>query len=321
MVTSGSLKSSGFWSASSHGLNLLFLRLRYAHPASLAPSLGWGEGALGWFDAVDVPAVRQPASGWRFCQRDASMHGPQAFRFFGVEHTLADNRGWRWKPWGEDWLLNLHAFDDLLADDRQARFEWHEKLISNWIMANPPGKGVGWQPTSLSRRISNWIKWGLATQGLNDVARSSLVVQARFLRKRMGSSVTGLYAGRAGMALLFAGAFFEGSEADGWRRIGVSVLRNMLKSRCFEGGQDAPPAFNAGALEGLLDLVQLDKIYPGLLPLDEVNRWQMAALELLAHGEAPAAGPDAAGRAVLFDAPSWQALRSYARELGVLSGN
>lgn len=225
-----SSKLSGFWGARSQGLHRFWWGLRYAQPMTLLGThLGRKDEYLAWFNTVEAPVLRHPASRWSFCQRTPSMVGPQAFHFFGVERVLSDNRGWHWRPWGENWLHNLHAFDDLVADGAENRFEWHEKLVTNWIVANAPGKGVGWRPHGLSRRIVNWIKWDLDKHGLNEVGRRNLVVQVRFLRQRLGVSMTAAYPTKAGKALLFAGAFFDDAEAAAWRKTGQSVLRTALK--------------------------------------------------------------------------------------------
>ncbi|OVZ59092.1 hypothetical protein CDO44_13050 [Pigmentiphaga sp. NML080357] len=313
-----SSKFSGFWSARTQGLHRFWWGLRYAQPMTLLGGrLGRKDEYLAWFNTVETPVLRHAAARWSFCQRTPSMVGAQAFHFFGVERVLSDNRGWHWRPWGENWLHNLHAFDDLVADDAQGRFEWHEKLVTNWIVANAPGKGVGWRPYSLSRRIVNWIKWDLDKQGLNEVGRRNLVVQVRFLRQRLGASMTAAYPTKAGKALLFAGAFFDGGEAAAWRRTGLSVLRTALKPGYLRARLGASDGYRTAIVEDLLDLVQLDRVYPGLLGRDEVGRWQELALPLLAmDGErnAPAAdGPEP----VFFAEPKAVALRQYAQRLGL----
>ncbi|MDX3908126.1 MAG: hypothetical protein QHC78_20765 [Pigmentiphaga sp.] len=289
----------------------------------LGGRLGRKDEYLAWFDTVDPPALRPPAASWSSCPRPSTMVGPQAFHFFGVERVLSDNRGWHWRPWGENWLHNLHAFDDLVADGADGRCEWHEKLITNWVVANAPGKGVGWRPHSLARRIVNWIKWDLDTRRLNEVGRRNLVVQVRFLRQRLGTSMTATYPTKAGKALLFAGAFFEGGEAAAWRRTGLSVLRTALKPGYLRARAEVDEGYRTAVIEDLLDLVQLDKIYPGLLERGVVRRWHELVRPLLAMAgdgrrslSAEGPGYEEGPEPVFFAEPTLESLRHYARCLG-----
>ncbi|GAA0527431.1 hypothetical protein N5K27_00005 [Pigmentiphaga sp. GD03639] len=314
-----SSKLSGFWNARSQGLHRFWWGLRYAQPMTLLGThLGRKDEYLAWFNTVETPVLRHPASRWSFCQRPPSMVGAQAFHFFGVERVLSDNRGWHWRPWGENWLHNLHAFDDLVADGAEGRFEWHEKLVTNWIVANAPGKGVGWRPPSLSRRIVNWVKWDLDKHGLNEVGRRNLVVQVRFLRQRLGVSMTAAYPTKAGKALLFAGAFFDGAEAAAWRKTGLSVLRTALKPSYMRARLGGGDGYRIAIIEDLLDVIQLDKIYPGTLGRDELARSQDLVLPLLAmEGERRAAPGLDGAEPVFFAEPKVHALRQYAQRLGL----
>lgn len=304
----------------SQTLYRLWWSLRYAQPLSLF-SRRWGhqDEYLAWFNTAANPTLRKPAAQWQFCSRTPSMVGSQAFHFFGVERVLSDNRGWHWKPWGENWLHNLHAFDDFVADGATERFEWHAKLVTNWMVANAPGKGVGWHINSLSRRIVNWIKWDLDQNGLGEIGRRNLVVQARFLRQRLGASLTSPYPSKAGKALIFAGAFFEGGEADAWRRTGLSLLRNATKSSQLKSRLVRKQIDGKVLAEDLLDLLQLSRVYPGLLSADVLQYWQKLAVELLSHDASLRAG-EAGQHAVtpiFFGEPSTRALLQYAQHLGL----
>jgi len=313
-------RSSTFWSESAEGLHRIWWGVRYGQPlALLGGRLTRKDEYLAWFDTVESPVLRHTAGQWSFCRRAPTMVGAQAFNFFGIERVLSDNRGWHWRPWGENWLRNLHAFDDLVADGAEARFEWHEKLITNWIVANAPGKGVGWQSYSLARRIVNWIKWQVDRDGLNEVGRRNLVVQTRFLRQRLGASLNVAYPAKAAKALVFAGAFFEGQEAAGWRKTGVAVLSTVLRSGYLRARLEASDRYRNALVEDLLDLIQLDKMYPGLLDKEEVQRWQDLLPPLLAVAGDDLNPPEEESDAVVFPEPSAQDLRLYAQRLGLAS--
>lgn len=298
--------------AESGRLRRFFSKLRYWRPFKpFSKQFGSKDDYLAWFEKVPKPTVRKPAGNWHACAADPTMAGPQSFRFFGIERTLSDNRGWHWKPWGENWLYNLHGFDDLVADRAEVRADWHLGLITNWMVANPPGKGVGWQPDSLSRRIVNWIRWDLSHQKLIEVARRNLVVQALYLRQHLGPSLNSTYPTKAGKALLFAGAFFEGTEADHWRKIGLGLLRDAMKS---VGGPDSVAPHDLALIEDMLDLVQLSKVYPGLLPAADVAKFEALASSRLARLGDTGAGvaPASDLPPVFFADPSAESLRAYA---------
>jgi hypothetical protein len=60
-------------------------------------------------------------------------------------------------------------------------------------------------------------------------------------------------------ALIFAGSYFQGPEADQWRRIGLSVLSAQLPVQVLSDGghYELSPMYHSIILEDLLDLVNL----------------------------------------------------------------
>ncbi|GAA4331785.1 hypothetical protein GCM10023144_20890 [Pigmentiphaga soli] len=287
----------------------MWWRVRYLPPVRALAAVKHRFAPADWGGGTMAPAVRQPVGSWLAPVLASSMTGPRRFRFLGIERELSDNRGWRWKPWGDEWLSYLHAFDDLVADGADSRREWHQSLISNWTLSNHPGKGMGWSPRSLPRRVANWVKFGLRRgEGLPESGRRSLVVQVRYLRQRLGAFGKAASPISVAKALLFAGVYFQGGEADAWRRTGLALLDSALRSA------SATPASMAGrvAIEDLLDLVQLARLYPGLLPDAHVQRWEQTAARWLA---APPAAAEAAFDAVPI--PSMRALAEYGQRLGL----
>jgi len=130
--------------------------------------------------------------------------------------------------------------------------------------------------------------------------------------------MTAAYPTKAGKALLFAGAFFDGSEAAAWRKTGLSVLRTALKPSYMRARLGGGDAYRIAIIEDLLDVIQLDKVYPGLLGRDELARSQDLVLPLLAmDGERSAAPGQDGAEPVFFAEPKVQALRQYAERLGL----
>ena len=89
------------------------------------------------------------------------------------------------------WRYNQHYFDDLNAEGAAERQRWHERLLVDWMAANPPSQGIGWEPYPTSLRIVNWVKWSLAGNSLTDDCLHSLAIQARWLRRRLERQFAG----------------------------------------------------------------------------------------------------------------------------------
>ncbi|KFN51442.1 hypothetical protein P873_02600 [Arenimonas composti TR7-09 = DSM 18010] len=273
-------------------------------------------------DQSPPPALRIPATHWQRCARAASMTGPRRLRFLGVERELAGPGDWNRADWPKLWLYNAHYFDDLAADDADARAGWHRELMRRWIAENPPPAGNGWEPYPASLRIVNWIKWALAVEALAPEAVHSLAVQARFLRRRLEIHLLGNHLWANAKGLLFAGAFFSGDEAAGWLRKGAAILRHELDEQILaDGGHfERSPMYHAILLEDVLDLLQLDRAFPGALPVDLVATLAAAAprmlrwLRVMSHPDGEIAFFNDAAFGI---APRLAELQAYAAALGI----
>lgn len=249
------------------------------------------------------------------------MTGPRKFRFVGVERELRDPLDWNRADWPRLWLYNAHYFDDLVADYAAKRRAWQRELIAHWIQENPPGIGVGWEPYPLSLRIVNWSKWSLIWKDLEASAWHSLAVQARWLMRRLEWHLLGNHLWANAKALIFAGTVFSGTEADRWRRRGLAILKFQLKEQILsDGGHfELSPMYHAILLEDVLDLVQLDQRFPGVLPDALINACKATAVKMLAWLEIMT-HPD--GQIALFNdaafgiAPKYSDLVRYAHSLG-----
>jgi len=270
-------------------------------------------------DLRPAPAVRSRSGVWHPpVAKPATMVAPDRFRFLNEARTLVFPADWNNPTLSKLWLYNLHYFDDLVSDGAENRTDWHRALIRRWIIDNPPGLGNGWEPYPISLRAVNWIKWALAGNPLPDGAPHSLAVQTRYLRQRLEYHLLGNHLWANGKALIFAGLFFEGPEAEGWLEKGLEIVNRELAEQVLpDGGHfERSPMYHAIILEDLLDLVNLFAVYQR-----EVDqKWTTAIammrtwLDVLSH-------PD--GRMALFNdaafgiAANWQVLDAYARRLGL----
>lgn len=270
-------------------------------------------------DVRPAPPLRVRRGEWvEPVAKPVSLTGPDSFRFLNQNGRIASAEEWNKAGVAKLWLYNLHYFDDLTADRWRDRLQWHNALISRWIGENPPGTGNGWEPYPISLRTVNWIKWILAGNEPLIGMADSLAAQVRLLYARPEYHLMGNHIWANGKALLFAGVFFDGSEAEQWRRKGLKILRTELTEQVLEDGGhfERSPMYHAIFLEDLLDLTNLYHAY-GLVPEED---WECAIsvmrtwLEVMSH-------PD--GEITLFNdaafgvAPDWRQLDAYALRLGL----
>jgi len=282
-----------------------------------------------WFHAYQPAAERGPAPPrraasrlWRPTEwREPSVAGPDSVTFLNVTGRV----DWNDRSRDRLWLYNLHYFDDLTSRGFEERRGWHESLVRRWISENPAGVGAGWEPYPTSLRITNWVKWMLAsappahpeTQVLD-----SLAIQARWLSKRVETHLCANHLWTNAMALVTVGLFFDGAEADQWRHRGLAILLVELDEQILpDGGHfERSPMYHAIVLEGILDLAQLSDVFPGVLPPPFVARLKSVAarmlrwLQVMSHPD----GLVSFFNDAAFDvAAPWSALADYAEALAV----
>ncbi|MBN8919749.1 MAG: alginate lyase family protein [Rhizobiales bacterium] len=213
------------------------------------------------------PPVRRQGSvgGWAQCSgRAPALVGPDRISLLGLEGDISTPGIWTDTRFPRLWLYHLHYFDDLLAGGASGRRAEHADLIERWIKENPPLAGAGWEPYPLSRRIPNWIAWALGGGPLSDAAAESLFLQARVLAATLEWHLLGNHLFANARALVFAGVFFDGREADAWLKVGLSILDAECQEQILADGAhfELSPMYHAITLEDLTDLVQLSRLYP-----------------------------------------------------------
>ncbi|MFZ4723499.1 MAG: heparinase II/III domain-containing protein, partial [Phycisphaerales bacterium] len=275
-------------------------------------------------DVRPAPPLRERDGAWyEAARRRASLEAPGTFRFLNVSHALSDV-GWDGDQVAKLWRYNQHYFEDLHGLGAEARTAWHHDLVARWIRDNPPARGTGWEPYPSSLRIVNWIKWAWQGQALSSEAVHSLAVQARWLTQRLEWHLLGNHLFVNAKALVFAGLFFEGPEADAWFEKGLHILRREVPEQILkDGGQfERSPMYHALALEDLLDLWNASRACAkALRPADaEWFRSQHDRIESMRRWLSAMTHPD--GEIALFNdaaigiAPSPAALEDYAGRLG-----
>lgn len=301
--------------------------LRYLRPEQIYGRL-WQGIYRPPADTGPAPPIRPRSGVWCICPgHQAQLMGPETFRFLNDTRTLTGAEGWNSISTDKLWVYNLHYFNDLVAERFAERGAWHRTLLERWVNENPPTQGTGWEPYPLSLRIANWIKWALAGGDLGPALIHSLAIQARYLSRRLEYHLGGNHLLANAKALIFAGAFFAGPEADGWFSRGQELLRSQLKEQFLpDGGHfERSPMYHSILTEELLDLVQLEAVYD---PNDFSGNWRpiREAVDLvrLLHWLTTMSHPD--GEIAFFnDAAAGIASRAaelhqYAAGLGVSGG-
>ncbi len=227
---------------------------RYLKPAQVYRRLAFKLAT----SKVPVPVERElrPRSERWISQifRKPARTGFRRFRLLNQEREIIT-----WNDAGVPklWLYNLHYFDSP-----------EEELIEAWIAANSDGTGNGWDPYPLSLRVVNWIKYALAGGSLSRTALASLAAQAEALSGRIEYHLLGNHLFVNGKALVFAGAFFEGGDADKWFAKGLKILSAEIGEQVLsDGGHiERSPMYHELVLEDILDLINLRACYSLEIP-------------------------------------------------------
>lgn len=241
--------------------------LRHLRPVQFYGRL-WFRLARPRPDLRPAPPRRAVAGGWILpARREASLAGPERFRLLNEVHDLADC-GWDGSEPEKLWRYNQHYFDDLNAQDAEFRQDWHLALLSRWVRENPPAQGVGWESYPTSLRIVNWVKWALAGHALPPECLESLAMQSRWLARRLEIHLLGNHLFANAKALLFAGLFFEGPEAQAWLEQGLGILAREVPEQILpDGGHfERSTLYHALALEDMLDLCNLAAAFALAIP-------------------------------------------------------
>lgn len=197
------------------------------------------------------------------------------------------------------WKLNLHYTEfvlDLEPNDAVA-------ICRDWIVKNPPFRRDYWRDSwnsfAISNRVVIWMKLLAAiprdVEGAAELL-SSLAQQVRFLERNLENDIGGNHVIKNIKALLWAGAFFAGTEAYRWRSLGLRLLVQELDRQILPDGvhYERTPSYHAQVLADLIECRHVlgDDRLAGRL--DQTLRSMAQAVLDLAHPDgAPALFNDA----------------------------
>tara|TARA_B100000787_G_C16199087_1_gene303416 strand:- start:5896 stop:7566 length:1671 start_codon:yes stop_codon:yes gene_type:complete len=196
-------------------------------------------------------------------RRNKKMLKKGTFNFLNETKNITGINDWNNSKINKLWLYNLHYFDDLNSLDSDLRVEWHKDLVDLWIENNTPGDGNGWEPYTISLRIVNWVKWHLNGHLLKENAIHSLLIQTRFLSKNIETHLLGNHLFSNAKALIFAGLFFDHSEAESWYNQGLKLVNKELPEQILKDGGsfELSTMYHVLLLEDLLDLLNIHNTF------------------------------------------------------------
>jgi uncharacterized heparinase superfamily protein len=282
----------------------------------------WYKFALTRVDLSDCHGLRKAQGRWQPpARRRPSLLNSDTFNFLNQTGRLSEI-GWEGLQREKLWRYNQHYFDDLNASDTHTRSGWHQSLLSRWIEENAPGYGTGWEPYPSSLRIVNWVKWQFGGNSLPDRCLRSLAIQTRWLAKRLEWHILGNHLFANAKALVFAGLFFDNSEAQKWLNTGLKIIAQEVPEQVLpDGGNfERSPMYHAIFLEDLLDLINLTDRYPGVIRKEHAEQWRATASKML-KWLAAMCHPD--GEIAFFNdaaigiSPSPAEIKDYACRLGI----
>lgn len=231
--------------------------------------------------ADNVPVRRQGVGlAPRPCNCWLGWDGSWTFEFVGQARSFTPaSMDWHPADVSRLWRYNLHYFDYLLDDD--CLVAARDQLLDHWIGANPPGTADGWEAYPTALRIVNWIDYFLRTDGARapkDVWLKSLFHQAAWLARNVEYHIRANHLFKNGVALLFAGVFFQGSVAERWLALGRRILETEIAEQFLpDGGHyERSPMYHSIVTQDVLDVVNLLRSSPAA-PQDLRARFEAKA--------------------------------------------
>lgn len=251
-------------------------------------------GQIFWRIRYRFP-VREAA--WRECVRRTGSHDWRApilrevrvdpargvATFLNCARPISSPSCWNDPGTPKLWLYHLHYFEDLGSQYRRdgsaAALAW----LRRWIDENAPGKGNGWEPYPASRRVVSWIKAALDGLALDDAILRSLARQAARVESRLEFHLLANHLFVNAKALVYAGAFFDGRDANRCLAKGSELVLRQLDAQLLDDGGhfERSAMYHASFLEDILDLINLCSTYravPALGSLEPILRERAVAM-------------------------------------------
>ncbi len=187
-------------------------------------------------------------------------------------------------------LFHLHAMEWVENLDDEA----FEALISDWMIEVDPTRAAhvrdAWHPFVISIRAVVWMQQAARRRRrlpieFRSSIDASIAAQIRTLENDLELDLGGNHLLKNVKALLWAGAYFTGPEADRWTRRGVGLLAHELGEQMLSDGMhfERSPAYHAQVVADLLEVRAVLAPSPLRTRLDEILNRACQVVADLAH--------------------------------------
>jgi hypothetical protein len=227
------------------------------------------------------------------------------FAFLNLPSVNLDNPvDWGFAPESDRlWQYNLHygewaitlAQAYLISNDTRFKNSLID-LLNDWIDHNPVGKGAGWEPYPISRRLVTWSRVGLALAqdpSWQDFVKMRLVPSLRQQGKVLASNLehdlannhlVANYKAMAWIGLLFP----NWPEAEKWKSIGLTGLWAEMRRQVLPDGvhDERSISYHTIVLQDLLEVWWLAKQVGEVVP-EDVEPTLVRMFQFLADTQTP----------------------------------
>ena len=183
------------------------------------------------------------------------------FTFFNQASNFDNKLDWRVPDKSRLWRYNLHYFDYLFPD-RDLNPLAAGRLMHSWLDCNSPGTPDAWDPFPISLRLVNWVKFFsfFDTSWIKkEKILQSAYLQALWLERHLEYHLLANHLLKNAKALIFAGLFFKGEDAERWLKKGTDIYAKQLDEQILpDGGHfERSPMYHSMILEDCLDLLNV----------------------------------------------------------------
>lgn len=205
-----------------------------------------------------------------------------------IEWTPPDSRDWtHLRRHHLHYMEYLEVFNDVEFMD----------AVDSWIAGNPPYEGRYWHDSwssyAISLRVVVWMQQLASREDLPEEflnrAQDSLVQQIRVLRDHLELDIRGNHLVKNAKALIWAAAFFDGTEPFGWRQCGEKLLEEIIDEQILADGMhyELSASYHAQVFSDFLECVEV-------LPESDLRARMRGLFPKMAHALMCVTHPDGA---------------------------
>jgi hypothetical protein len=237
--------------------------------------------------------------------QEAGNFHERSFHFLNLQPAnLGTPVNWCFAPESDRlWQYNLHYGEWAItlaraySTSKETRFKDSLiDLLNDWIDHNPVGKGPGWEPYPISRRLVAWSRVGPALREdplWQDFVKARLVPslrqQTKFLASNLEHDLANNHLVANYKALAWIGFLFPSwPETQKWKSIGLTGLWSEMRRQVLSDGvhDERSISYHTIVLQDLLEIWWLAKQVGEVVP-EDVEPTLTRMFQFLADTQAP----------------------------------